>query len=340
MAETSEMAPPTASTIDRAAAGRPGWGEWFWRSRRLEQARRAAHEGSEWERSHLRHALAAAELAGRVLDGTDPLRAEPGYWLAISLYREATYWLLLAQRRAPRAAGLVEAFEASPRSLLEFAAGGAERLQAVRDVLLASDAQALPEADIAVQRERASLVREFVAALVRVSEQPDVALQRVIVERWLRTAAAVAASIALVVGAVLLLRSATRPPDLALGKPWRVSSSMGECRPAQHSCVGSRTDILFHTKVETNPWFELDLGDVRSFSVIEIQNRGDCCLEVVLPLAVEVSEDAQAWREVARQTEVFDTWRIELPPQRARYVRARAMRRTALHLERVSVFEH
>jgi hypothetical protein len=334
------MASPSASvSIPERAARSPGWREWFWRSRRLEQAKRVAEDGGEASRSCLRHALAAAELAGRVLDGTDPLRAEPAYWLAISLYREAACWALRARLGAPRAAGLADAFDATPRSVLEFAAGGAEQLEAVREVLLARDALALPEAELDIQREQARLARDFVDALIRVEQQRDHALHSVLVERWVRTGAALAVAMALAVGVSLLVWRATRPPDLALGKPWRVSSSQGECRPAQRSCLGARTDILFHTNMEANPWFEIDLGSPLPFSVVEVQNRGECCTEVVLPLAIEVSDDAREWREVARQTEVFGTWRAQLPPQHARYVRARSMRRTVLHLARMSVFE-
>lgn len=89
----------TGEDAPSARAGHP-FIEWFWRGRELEAARRARRESLTEIGARLRHALAASELAARVLDGVDPLRAEPGHWLAISLYREAAYWALLAQDEA------------------------------------------------------------------------------------------------------------------------------------------------------------------------------------------------------------------------------------------------
>jgi hypothetical protein len=312
--------------------------EWFWRGRELEAARRARHESLTEIGARLRHALAAAELAARVLDGVDPLRAEPGHWLALSLYREAAYWALLAQDEAFAAGNLAEAFSEAPRELLLFAAGGEEALDEIRRLLLA-ESTGHAEDDVDVQTSHATLARGFVEALLRLPLRPTERVFRALLQRWSRTGGAIGLCIALVLVTAALVRSATRPPDLALEKPWRTSSSAGDCRPAQRSCLGARTGILFHTNTEKEPWFELDLGEPRAFSVIEVVNRDDCCPDVSLPLALEVSDDREQWREVARRKESFDTWRAELPPQHARYVRARALRKTALHLVRVSVFE-
>jgi hypothetical protein len=56
-----------------------------------------------------------------------------------------------------------------------------------------------------------------------------------------------------------------------------------------------------------------------------------------VPLVVEVSNDRKKYREVARRTEVFDTWTPKFAPQRMRYVRLRVARRSMLHLDRVEV---
>jgi F5/8 type C domain len=318
---------------------RRGLVEWFWRSLELENARRAEHEASEPTRVRSRHALAAAELASRVLVGADPLRAEPGYWLATTLYREAAYWALLAQDETASADTLAEALAEAPRPLLLFAAGGEDQLETLQRVLLAERPALAADQDLAVQKRDARLTQQFVDALLQLRLGGARHVHRVLLQRWVRTGGALSLCVALVLGSTMLVSGMNRPPDLALGKPWRASSSAGDCRPEQRSCLGARTRILFHTRTESNPWFEVDLGEPRAFSVVEVENRDDCCPDVVLPLVLEVSEDAKQWREVARRTESFDTWRAELPPQRARYVRARAARTTALHFVRLSVIE-
>lgn len=333
------MSASTVSADDASSAqGRHGVLNWFWRQRELSIARSAERQAATETGERLRHALAASELAARILEGVEPLRAEPGYWLATSLYKEAAYWALLAQDEATSATTLADAFAATPRALLAFAAGD-DGLEAVRSVLLPADPAHSADDDVDVQARDARLARQFVEALIRRRLGSTENLHRVLLQRWVRTGGALAFGAALVIGAVVLFHQLTKPPDLALGRPWRASSSAGDCRPAQHSCLGTRTRILFHTNMEKNPWFEIDLGEPRSFSVVEVENRDDCCPDRALPLALEVSDDARSWREVARRTESFDIWRAELPPQRARYVRTRVLNTTALHLIRVSVLE-
>lgn len=312
---------------------------WFWRARELDAARRAEHQTLTETGQRLRHALAASELASKVLEGVDPLRAEPGHWLASSLYREAAYWALLAQDEALQASTLAEAMAATPPALLVFAAGGDGELEAVRRALLPAEGPQLADEDLDVQTREARLAQAFVEALLRRRQGAVENLHRVLLQRWLRTGGALACIAALAIGVSCVFHQLTKPPDLASGKAWRTSSSAGDCRPEQRSCLGARTRILFHTRTEKNPWFEIDLGEPRAFSVVEVENRDDCCPDVALPLAIEVSDDAREWREVARRTESFDTWRAELPAQRARYVRAHSLRTTALHLVRVSVLE-
>jgi len=335
------MSASSVSVADTSSApARHGVLNWFWRGRELAIAREAQDQAATQVGSRLRHALAASELAARILEGVDPLRPEPGYWLATSIYRDAAYWGLLAQDEAASATTLAEAFDAAPRSLLLFAAGGSDALEALQAILLDESRGGTADEELEVQEQTAKLVRGFVDALLQLQLGPTRQVHRVLLQRWVRTGGVLALGVAGVVGGATLLSHLTRPPDLAEGKPWRASSSAGDCRPAQRSCLGARTRILFHTRTENNPWFEVDLGEPREFAVIEVENRDDCCPDVVLPLALEVSDDAKQWREVARRTEAFDVWRAELPLQRARYVRARALRATALHLVRVSVLEH
>lgn len=316
-----------------------GFFEWFWRGQELRQARLAVREQSALEQSRLRHARATSELAGRVLEPVDPLWAEPAYWLSTLLYREAAYWALLAQDEALTGDGLPAVFAASPRSLLLFAADGESGLAEVERILL--KAQSTEDADEQPEKQRcdAAVARAFVDALIRNKLALHERVRWVVLKRWLRTGPALVLLLAAIVLIVSVVRDTTRPTDLAKGKPWRLSSSAGECRPDQNSCLGGPTNIFFHTNHEHQPWFELDLQGPRSFSVVEIENRTDCCPDRAIPLVVEVSNDRQSWHEVGRRTEAFDEWRAEFPPQTARYVRTRVLRHSALHLVRLSVYE-
>ena len=128
--------------------------------------------------------------------------------------------------------------------------------------------------------------------------------------------------------------------ELSAGKPWTTSSSAMTCNPEHKSCGGAKTSILFHTAEESEPWFEIDLGQVQELTRIEVTNRSDCCPERAVPLIVEVSLDKLDYRRVARRFSVFDRWSQRFAATRARYVRLRVARRSFLHLEQVRVFGH
>jgi hypothetical protein len=95
--------------------------------------------------------------------------------------------------------------------------------------------------------------------------------------------------------------------------------------------------MLFHTREEDHPWFEIDLGSPTTFSRVDVENRSDCCADRAIPLIVQVSSDRHTWKEVARRTDSFATWHAKFEAQTARYVRLEAQRRTFLHLDSVEV---
>ncbi len=133
---------------------------------------------------------------------------------------------------------------------------------------------------------------------------------------------------------------AFEPVDLAKGKPWRQSSVWAgvKCDPEHGVCGPLRSRIFFHTLEDDSPWVEIDLGQPTTFSKMTIINRKDEGLQHrAVPLTIEVSDDTVNWTVIARQIEVFDTWTPKFGPVTARYVRARAERKTWLHLEAVKV---
>lgn len=132
-------------------------------------------------------------------------------------------------------------------------------------------------------------------------------------------------------------RAAFEPRDLAAGRPRAQSSVMPNCPVEAGVCTGAPTRIIFCTVQELRPWYRIDLGRPTEFSRLTVVNRGDMLPERAVPLLVQVSDDGASWREVARRDEVFDTWRANLGPQRARFVQLMVDRETIFHLDAVRV---
>jgi len=143
-------------------------------------------------------------------------------------------------------------------------------------------------------------------------------------------------------GLKLLRRKDLSPPDptnLAARAPWRVSSAFPGFQPSglRQRWPELGVSAFFHTREEASPWIEFDLGAATSLRSFQVTNRGDCCRERAVPLAVETSTDATSWTQVAKNDTAFDKWDGSLAPQSARYVRFRALRTTMLHLASVEI---
>jgi hypothetical protein len=333
---TAEPSIAQTSSAHPSAPSRGGLLEWFWRGQALRTAE-ARPRLSALGRERLRRARLAAELADRALDPVEPLRAGSPVPLAISLYREATYWALVQPGDLSGIAGLREAFDASKHDLVH-AAGSAEKLATLRAVL--ADKTFVDTADVPLEVARcdADLAQTFVYRLIESDVDRDDRVADVLIQRWLRVGAAFIVLAGLLFGAVLGFQRATRGPDLALGKPWRASSQAFQCHPENSECGGARSAMFFHTTEEDSPWVELDLGSPQTIARVTVVNREDCCSERAVPLVIEVGDDQKHWKQVARVQDTFRDWDASFEPVKARYVRARVDRRSILHLIRVSVW--
>lgn len=179
---------------------------------------------------------------------------------------------------------------------------------------------------------REAHARALAALEVTVAEEQSILRRR---QLAIGTFAVTVCLVAAIVGRLLMIHLA--PTDLAAGKPWTASSKWAECHPEQNECGKFPTRVLFHTHHEQSPWFQIDLGAPTTFSSATVVNRQDMGMPLALPLAVEVSDDGKAFREVARRTDHFSTWLATFPPQTARYFRLRVDRLSTLHLEAVRV---
>ena len=156
-------------------------------------------------------------------------------------------------------------------------------------------------------------------------------------QRTVAIGAACFVTVALLVVGFSVVQRLRRPTDLAAGKPFTLSSSWTTCHPEEGECGGFPMKIAFHTNEQNNPWYMVDLGEKKEFSTVSIRNRTDVALMRAIPLIVEVSDDAQNFKQVAERTESFVEWEAKFTPQTARYVRVRVPRVTTLHLEAVRV---
>jgi len=320
---------------ESATAGTGGVREWYWRGRALAAAKAAALKTATM-RERYRRAQLAAEFADRQLAADDPLRAGSSVPLALSLYREAAYWALIANTAGPVPRTVGAALAAAETSVASSGLSSAD-LAVVRAALaektFAESADDRPE----VQLRDAELCQTFVCALTAAGGDTTNVVAKLLVQRWLRIGATLVIMLVALICANVAIQRQLQGPDLALGKPWRTSSKYTDCHPQKNECGGAQTAIFFHTEDEDSPWVEIDLGKPQAFSRIEVINRDDCCLERAVPLIAEVSTDREHWREVARRADSFRTWDATFRPATARYVRLRVNRHSALHLVRVSV---
>ena len=99
----------------------------------------------------------------------------------------------------------------------------------------------------------------------------------------------------------------------------------------------------FHTDNEKNPWWQVDLGAVKSLGEIRIFNRRDCCSERARTIQVLLSDDGVNWKRVfSNPGTVFGTDGTPLPVSvkglSARYVRLQLTEAEYFHLDEVEVY--
>ena len=313
--------------------------EWFWRGAALAETRRALPEPSERSVELARRARHSADIARSILLPAQPLDDASIRAAASELYRESAYWALCSSSAdSSEIAGTVydeSVWEGLDLPLLARAVHASERIEPLRALLRAGSFVYFAELPRA---ERVSACLELQELAQLLCERLDArahALRARYLERSFRLGLLALLVLAGVVGA-LCLRDAH---ELAAGKPWTVSSSLGGAgcvSPAQH-CAQSPS-FFFHTTEEANPWVEFDLGATKSISRVRIENRQDCCSDRAVPLTVEVSTDHKNWKTVARQAEDFTSWSVSFGSVEGRWVRLSTHKHTFLHLAEVRIW--
>ena len=151
-----------------------------------------------------------------------------------------------------------------------------------------------------------------------------------------------------------VVEGCTSPQNLSLNKPSSHSSSYGNSS-ASHANDGNTSGSsawsadLQHTQRETNPWWEVDLGQESDLQEVLIYNRSDCCQDrlkdfYVLSSSTPFDPTASLDALLANGAISQQFYAGVAGPQvnmslsgRGRYVRIQLSRRDILHLAEVSV---
>jgi hypothetical protein len=145
------------------------------------------------------------------------------------------------------------------------------------------------------------------------------------------------------------LKSAT---NIARGKRATQSSlsAFSTAEGAAGGINGEKTGRFgFHTALEPNPWWSVDLGAPYEISEILIFNRVDTCAERSRTLEASVSLNGTAWTTVYRHAGRLPfggvTWLDGRPPLlitlencRARYVKLECTEATCFHLDEIEIY--
>jgi hypothetical protein len=334
-------APTAPPAVSGPGVLRRTW-EWFWRGRAMAELRRQAL-GPPRAAELLRRGWLSLEVAKRTLEPPERFSAGPPNAVAWELARQAVYWALRAARLLESGdddtSVTLAALAESARPRLVAVAGGESELATLEPMFsgrtFVEEGELTPEE----QGRRAHALSRFARALLTDLEQPRVRLDRLWFQRLWRCGGLFLLILLLVFGASLLKRVMERERDVAHGKPWHTSSvfsAIPGCTSPDQECAETPF-YFFHTQDEDKPWLEIDLGQKRRIVGAIIENREDCCADRAVPLVISVSNDRRNWKEVARRTEIFGSWSPTFAPVSGRWVRVQVLKRTSLHLKRVSI---
>jgi F5/8 type C domain len=308
----------------------------------LERAERRSSAFNASQRETIR---ALVDAANRRLPVARDLRGPSGAPVALTLYQQAGRFLavaLLVSKDAqldPRALPHEEVVQKLEAVLAADGLAPSVELARVKPLLGSSDPL---ELDRLPTEEADQVAEDFESATRWLSRLVDPRSPKELKSlRFLRVAVGVACAIALL---ALLGRWAFSPKNLARGKPTASSSAPMFSTTSDGVVDGSKNGTYgFHSSLEDSPWLSIDLGRNYDIGRIKVYGRGDNVNDQSIPLALELSGDGSAYRQVATRNEPFsesEPWVIAPPPPlAARFIRLRTLRKSYLVLGEVEVFK-
>jgi hypothetical protein len=135
--------------------------------------------------------------------------------------------------------------------------------------------------------------------------------------------------------------------NLAKNRPARQSSTSEWSNPndAQGAVDGVKNGSYgFHTESETNPWWQVDLGENVDLAEIRIFNRLDCCSERARTIQILLSNDGVNWTTAySNKGTVFggtdgNPLSVSLQGYSARFIRLQLNETNYLHLDEVEIY--
>ncbi len=132
-------------------------------------------------------------------------------------------------------------------------------------------------------------------------------------------------------------------PNLAAGKLATQSSTYGGAEAIR--AVDGNTDgdnvnqSVSHTTLESQPWWQVDLGKVTSIGEVVIYNRTDCCSTRLADFDVLLSNDGSNWQTAASFAGAAQTRTALSISGSGRFVRVRLRGTNHLSLAEVLVFK-
>lgn len=147
-------------------------------------------------------------------------------------------------------------------------------------------------------------------------------------------------------------KSLVNEDNLAKGKIATQSSlsQHSSSEGANGAINGKKTGRFgFHTELEQNPWWMVDLGDIYALSEIVVYNRIDNCSERSRTLRAAISENGAMWQLVydhagrpsfggVRSLDGRPPLIITLEKKTARFVKLTCVGKTYFHLDEVEIY--
>lgn len=143
--------------------------------------------------------------------------------------------------------------------------------------------------------------------------------------------------------------STSKSKNLALNRPAKQSSTCrwSKVNDAQGAVDGVKNGSYgFHTDIEKNPWWQIDLGEVISLTEVRIFNRLELP-ERARTLQVLLSNDGTNWKKfftndgtVFGGSSISDSkpLKVSLKGQSARFIRLQLNETNCLHLDEVEIY--
>jgi hypothetical protein len=283
------------------------------------------------------------EAAQRRLNVAQDLRGPAQTPAALALYRQGSQFLAVAYLTSRGQASfdlasvsVEDTFQAMERAFEADGLNVPPEYERARPMLVSPDPldlDRLSAEEAAFRVEELEATSRWLTRLIEARSPSEL--------KWIRFFRAAITVVGTVFLLVMLVLRLIAPKNLALDKPV-ASSSAGFATQAAAVVDGSKNGTYdFHSQLEESPWLTIDLGRPRPITKIKVFGRSDGHNDQSIPLALEVSDDAATYQQIALRSEPFSEaspWVVQPPALVTRYLRLKTMKQGYLVLGEVEVY--